>query len=286
MTLKSGSTNVVYCEKSGHADDHSKEHDGHAHSSGAHGHDDAHGGGHAHGDAHHGDEHKHGSFTSLYPIAFPEHVKQVPLTPKQDEELGYKTYKWGYEPIPLSRTTGGRYHDDPLDQRNHQVENVPWPHEKRAYHGNEHPSLDRINQQYDNMLSDYYPLSGYSGKPTFGSNWEKLLAYHHQIYKPEKYQEVKTADDIRLSVSDFVDRVNADNPKDMCKYLVIENFRCRQVYQETIDPTGAAKNCYKWERQLQQCQWDAEKMTKGHTYIEQRGGRHRKYLFAPEYRYA
>lgn len=43
------------------------------------------------------------------------------------------------------------------------------------------------------------------------------------MYVPETHAAVKTADDVRIAVSEFSDKVNQDSPKDACKYLQIED---------------------------------------------------------------
>merc|ERR1719343_257055 len=75
--------------------------------------------------------------------------------------------------------------------------------------------------------------------PKFSSSWEKAVAYHHGLYVPETYSATKTADDIRLAVANFSEKVHKDSPKDACKYLAIEEFRCLNVYQYETQPEVA-----------------------------------------------
>merc|ERR1712039_125140 len=82
-------------------------------------------------------------------------------------------------------------------------------------------------------------------KPTYSTTWERAVAYHHGLYVPEKYQSTTTADDIRLTVADFSDKVHKDSPKDACKYQT--------------QPEVAAKKCMKWWTEMQKCQWDQAK---------------------------
>merc|ERR1711879_732283 len=44
--------------------------------------------------------------------------------------------------------------------------------------------------------------------PTYSTKWEKAVAYHHGLYVPETYTATKTADDIRLAVASFSEKVH------------------------------------------------------------------------------
>eukprot|EP00746_Dinoflagellata_sp_MGD_P125532 gnl/MRDRNA2_/MRDRNA2_60296_c0_seq1.p1 gnl/MRDRNA2_/MRDRNA2_60296_c0~~gnl/MRDRNA2_/MRDRNA2_60296_c0_seq1.p1 ORF type:complete len:246 (-),score=37.83 gnl/MRDRNA2_/MRDRNA2_60296_c0_seq1:5-742(-) len=220
-----------------------------------------------------------------YPKAFPEIAKQVPLTPEMDETKGYGKYQWGYEAVPMSQKAGGRTYDETTDAQNHKTPKTVFPTDFRAFHTGKFGE-DRINQQYEHMLSDHVNLSG-APAPTFSTNYEKSMAYHFGLYVPEVHQPTKTADDIRLAVSDYADKVHQDNPKDACKYLQIEEFRCLQVYQYETNPQMAGKKCMKWWDEWNKCQWDQEKFNAGTTYLEGPQMRKRRaYLFYPDFKYA
>ena len=59
----------------------------------------------------------------------------------------------------------------------------------------------------------------------FDSAWQKKLAYTHGLYNPREFAPALTADDIRIKVSDFEDKVKGDGAlgaKDACRHLVVE----------------------------------------------------------------
>ncbi|EPT32112.1 hypothetical protein TGME49_223040 [Toxoplasma gondii ME49] len=229
-----------------------------------------------------------GAASILGAEAFPELLSKVPLNPQMDEDKHFNKYKWGNEPIPVNRRTGSRMNSSIYDNRNHEAVRHPWSTDARTFHPNDNPEADRINTQYSNMVSDSFPEGGFSDAPRFSSNWERLLAYHHGLYSPEKFNSTtKTADEIRLAVNDFAAKVHADDPKNACKYLMIEEFKCLQSAQARIDPQGAATKCVKWFNEWRQCAWDQEKMVKGYNYIEDRRARkHKPYIGAPDLQYS
>jgi len=145
---------------------------------------------------------------------------------------------------------------------------------------------EQVNQSYEHQLPFHMDIDG-NKKPYYSSNWERAVAYHHGLYLPETYQATKTADDIRLAVASFSEKVHKDAPKDACKYLQIEEFRCLNVYQFETQPQVAAKKCMKWWDELQKCQWDQAKFNSGTTYIEgPQMRRRRAYIFYPDFKYA
>mmetsp|Transcript_121095 Transcript_121095/g.210265 ORF Transcript_121095/g.210265 Transcript_121095/m.210265 type:complete len:215 (-) Transcript_121095:75-719(-) len=195
------------------------------------------------------------------PTAFPEHVKQVPLGPKMDQTLGFGKYtKFGETMGPFAESVG-------------------FMNDLKLFE-------DQVNQTYEHNLHFHTKLEG-NKKPTYSSNWEKLVAYHYGLYVPEMYGATKTADDIRLSVNAYAEKVHADSPKDACKYLAIEEFRCLSTYQYETQPGVAAKKCMKWYDEFQKCQWDQAKFNSGTTYLEGPESRRRKpYIFYPAFKYA
>mmetsp|Transcript_53819 Transcript_53819/g.149304 ORF Transcript_53819/g.149304 Transcript_53819/m.149304 type:complete len:180 (+) Transcript_53819:95-634(+) len=123
--------------------------------------------------------------------------------------------------------------------------------------------------------------------PAYSTGWERAAAYHHGLYVPEMYQATKTADEVRAAVASFADKVHKDAPKDACKYLQIEEFRCLQTYRFETQPDVAAKKCMKWWSELQKCEWDQAKFNTGTTYIEgPQMRRRRPYIFYPDFKYA
>merc|ERR1711862_270271 len=123
--------------------------------------------------------------------------------------------------------------------------------------------------------------------PGFSTAWEKLVAYHHGVYVPETQQLAKSPDEVSQAGASFSDKVHGDGPKDACKYLQIEEFRCLSVYQFEQQPEVASKRCMKWWNELQQCQWDEAKFNSGTTYIEgPQMRRRRPYIFYPDFKYA
>lgn len=209
-----------------------------------------------------------------------ELFKTVPKKPTSE-------YPWGYSTIPIGHGAGGRTIHESLDNNNHKALNYPWPHEQRPFHGHEKPFSEREAEKLGPMVIENLPEHGYSDKPTFSTNWEKLLAYHHGLYIPERHGAPKTTEEIKEAVNKYSATVNAEQPKDACKWLLIERFRCMQTYHADIVPNRAEYNCYKWSREWQQCQWDQEKFNRGLTYIEGRApAGHKKYYFAPQYKFA
>ena len=124
-------------------------------------------------------------------------------------------------------------------------------------------------------------------KFVYSTQWERAVAFHHGLYIAETYQTSKTADDIRLAVANFSEKVQQDSPKHACKYLQIEEFRCLHVHQFETQPQVAAKKCMKWWTEMQKCQWGQHKFNAGTTYIEgPQMRRRRPYIFYPDFRYA
>eukprot|EP00929_Paragymnodinium_shiwhaense_P025150 TRINITY_DN1527_c0_g2_i2.p1 TRINITY_DN1527_c0_g2~~TRINITY_DN1527_c0_g2_i2.p1 ORF type:complete len:219 (+),score=48.88 TRINITY_DN1527_c0_g2_i2:72-728(+) len=196
-----------------------------------------------------------------HPAAFPEHTKQVPLTPGMDKEMGYNKYN------KYDETKG------------------PFP-EAFDFANQLKLTEEQVNQSYEHQLPFYMNVDG-NTKPSYSSGWEKAVAYHHGLYVPETYTSTKTADDIRLAVANFAEKVHKDNPKDACKYLQIEEFRCLNTYQYETQPEVAAKKCMKWWDEVQKCQWDQAKFNSGTTYIEgPQMRRRRAYIFHPDFKYA
>eukprot|EP00747_Dinoflagellata_sp_TGD_P162263 gnl/TRDRNA2_/TRDRNA2_179679_c0_seq1.p2 gnl/TRDRNA2_/TRDRNA2_179679_c0~~gnl/TRDRNA2_/TRDRNA2_179679_c0_seq1.p2 ORF type:complete len:209 (+),score=55.71 gnl/TRDRNA2_/TRDRNA2_179679_c0_seq1:89-715(+) len=195
-----------------------------------------------------------GSMADTNPTAFPEHVKQIALTQAMDKGNGYN--KFTYE-----ETTG------------------PFP-----------AGFDFANDLYLAQAGVEVPkvVPNEPNAPAhFSSKWEKLVAYHHGLYVPEMHQSTKTADDIRLAVDEFSAKVQKDAPKDACKYLQIEEFRCLSSHQYEKNPQGASKKCMKWWDEWQKCQWDQAKFNSGTTYIEgPQMRRRRAYIFYPDFKYA
>jgi len=183
------------------------------------------------------------------------------MGPKMDKEMGFGKYK------KYAETKG------PLPETFEFINDL-------------HIVDEQVNQTYEHNLQFYVPLEG-NQKPSYSSNWEKLVAYHHGLYVPELYQPTKTADQIRCAVNDYTDKVHADAPKDACKYLQVEEFRCLNVYQYETNPGYAAKKCMKWYDELQKCQWDQAKFNSGTTYIEgPQMRRRRPYIFYPDFKHA
>merc|ERR1712008_46526 len=125
---------------------------------------------------------------------------------------------------------------------------------------------EQVNQTYDHNLALKMDINA-TKKPVYSSNWERAVAYHHGLYIPETYQAAKTADEIHVAVADMGEKVHKDSPKDACKYLQIEEFRCLNTHQFEKQPQVAAKKCMKWYDELQKCQWDQAKFNSGITYI-------------------
>ncbi|PHJ25778.1 hypothetical protein CSUI_000365 [Cystoisospora suis] len=225
--------------------------------------------------------------TVLGAEAFPEVIGKAPLNPQMDDDKKFGKYHWGNEPIPISRRTGSRMYNSVYDNRNHEAVRYPWASDARTFHPNDHPEPDRINTQYSNMVADHLPEGGFSNTPSFSSNWERLLAYHHGLYLPSMHGATKTADEIRLAVNDFAAKVEADDPKSACKYLMVEEFKCLKAAQAHIDPHGAGTKCVKWFNEWRQCAWDQEKMIRGYSYIEDRRARkHKPYIGKPDWQYS
>merc|ERR1712217_209903 len=137
---------------------------------------------------------------------------------------------------------------------------------------------EQVNQSYEHQLPFHMNIDG-NAKPKYSSNWERAVAYHHGLYIPETYTATKTADDTRLAVANFSEKVHQDAPKDACKYLQIEEFRCLGTNQYETQPNVAAKKCVKW--------WDQAKFNSGTTYIDgPQMRRRRPYIFYPDFKYA
>merc|ERR1712232_16759 len=109
---------------------------------------------------------------------------------------------------------------------------------------------EQVNQSYEHQLPFYMNVDGHK-QPKYSSNWERNVAYHHGGYVPETYAPTKTADDVRIAVANFSEKVHQDAPKDACKYLQIEEFRCLCTNQYETQPNVAAKKCVKWWDELQ-----------------------------------
>merc|ERR1712039_835560 len=202
-----------------------------------------------------------GPSPDTHPTAFPEHVKQAPLHPKMDKDLGFNKYK------------------------KYDEAQGPFP-ETFEFVNQLKITEEQVNQSYEHQLPFHMGVDG-NAKPQYSSNWERAVAYHYGLYVPEKYTATKTADDIRVAVANYSEKVHQDAPKDACKYLQIEEFRCLNVHGYETQPDVAAKKCMKWFDELQKCQWDQNKFNNGTTYIEGPCFRRRRpYIFYPDFKYA
>merc|ERR1719436_171125 len=86
------------------------------------------------------------------PEAFPEHVKQVPLTPKMDKDLGffkYKKYDESMGPFP---------------------ETFDFVNQLKI-------TEEQVNQSYEHQLPFHMNIDG-AKKPTYSTQWERAVAYH------------------------------------------------------------------------------------------------------------
>merc|ERR1712216_959311 len=177
---------------------------------------------------------------------------------------GAGKYAYGNAPV---HTAGAMTFNEYLDAEFHGApKTLPWATDARGFHASTYSGdVDRINTQYETMLKDGLNPSG-PPKPKFGSMWEKYLSYHKGIYVPEAYRPAKSADDVRIAVSEFSDRVQQAKPNDACKYLEIEEFRCLQSHQVELDVQGASSKCLKWFEQWQQCKWDEAMGTGKYAY--------------------
>jgi len=213
-------------------------------------------------------------------------AKQVPLSPKHDFTHDYKAHQWGYEKVSDGQTKGQKAYSEGLDALNHQVAKSVIPTDSRGFHADK-ANEDRINTSYEHMLADEMSLVKVPATQ-FESAWQKKLAYLHGLYVPSSFANAKTSDDVRISVSDFTDKMKHDDPKDACKYLAVEEMRCLQVYQYEKDSAQAAKRCVKWHSEHAKCLWDQHKFNNGYTFIETttHDKKRRPYLFYPDFKYA
>eukprot|EP00916_Digyalum_oweni_P004085 GHVL01007260.1.p1 GENE.GHVL01007260.1~~GHVL01007260.1.p1 ORF type:complete len:240 (-),score=28.58 GHVL01007260.1:160-879(-) len=222
-----------------------------------------------------------------HPRAYPEHAKKAVLTPKMDNDFGYGIYHWGYEPIPMSAAKAVPVYYGENDNMDHQRIRYPWVTSGVPHHQPTRHETDRINPHYYAQLEDHLPKSGWDGKPSFSTQWEKLLAHHHGLYDPKMWKESRSEDDIRLNVAHIGEIIENDDPKDACKWLQLETFRCREVHQSDMSPAKAMTKCLKYDKELDKCKWDSEKITKGYTWIERRRHeRHRLYYLSADYQYS
>ncbi|CAD7970645.1 unnamed protein product [Amoebophrya sp. A25] len=218
--------------------------------------------------------------------AFMDLGKQVPLSPAHDVANEMKVHRWGFDPVPQGQLMGQRQHGELLDGKNHSTPVAPFATDARGFHPKK-PSEDRINQSYENMLGDELSLAAVpAGK--IGSKWQKNLAYFTGLYRPRSMGPAKSADDIRLSVNEFGDRIQQDDPNSACKYLLLEEARCLATYQYEKQPLEAGKRCVKWFDEFQKCRWDQHKFDNGYTPIEgpALGTKRRPYIYYPDFKYA
>lgn len=218
--------------------------------------------------------------------AFAELSKNVPLNPKHDADHHMDGHQWGVMKPPTAQLSGQKMYSEVFDGKNHAVPIAPFPYDSRGFHAAP-VEEDRINESYENMLADEMSLAPKSAAK-FQSKWQKNLAYMNGLYQPQTFGAAKSADDIRLAVNEFSDRVEQDDPSDACKYLVMEEMRCLQTYQYEKQPAEASKRCVKWFDEFQKCQWDQHKFVNGYTSIEGPAlmKKRRPYIFYPDFKYA
>eukprot|EP00922_Rhytidocystis_sp_ex-Travisia-forbesii_P013929 GHVS01020776.1.p1 GENE.GHVS01020776.1~~GHVS01020776.1.p1 ORF type:complete len:240 (+),score=36.71 GHVS01020776.1:70-789(+) len=218
--------------------------------------------------------------------AFPEN--SVPLHASMDEQK-HQLYRWGSCVKSEQELGGSRSFSESLDSRSHSsvASALPFPLRRHIFHPNATPEADRINTQYSNMITDQLPEAGFEPLPPFSTKWERLLSYHHGLYDPTTNGAMRSEEDVRLAVGEYSDKVHADNPKSACKFIDIENFRCREVHQHRMDPRGATNKCLKWQMEFDRCLWDEEKLNRGISYLEdRRHKKHRAYIGAPDYQFS
>lgn len=210
----------------------------------------------------------------------------IPISPNHDASHGMGQHQWGVVKQPMSQQMGQRMHGEVFDTRNHQTALAPYPTDARGFHAAP-GAEDRINLTYENMLADEMSLAP-KPEAKFQTKWQKNLAYQMGLYLPQTFGAAKTADDIRLNVNEFSDKVHQDDPKCACKYLLMEEMRCLQTYQYEKQPQEASKRCMKWFDEHQKCQWDQHKMVNGYTAIDGPAlmKKRRPYIYYPDFKYA
>eukprot|EP00922_Rhytidocystis_sp_ex-Travisia-forbesii_P013936 GHVS01020784.1.p1 GENE.GHVS01020784.1~~GHVS01020784.1.p1 ORF type:complete len:229 (+),score=63.80 GHVS01020784.1:64-687(+) len=200
-------------------------------------------------------------------------------------------YRWGSVTKTEEEEGGSRSFSEPLDARSHSsfATSLPFPLRRAIFHPNSSPEGDRINTQYSNMVTDGLPEGGFEALPSFSSRWERLLSHHRGVYQPTKEGvALRSEEEVRLAVAEQWAKVQADHaPMSACKFIDLENFRCREVHQHRVDPRGASEKCVKWQMEFDRCLWDEEKLNRGISYLEdRRHKKHRAYIGAPDYQFS
>ncbi|KAL8269273.1 hypothetical protein Esti_006805 [Eimeria stiedai] len=123
--------------------------------------------------------------------------------------------------------------------------------------------------------------------PPSRSKWERHLLYNYGLYDPRRLHAAKSPKQIENNVARFKQTLDAVDPKDACKYLQLEEYKCLQLNQAHRDPETASTKCVKWFQEWRQCKWDQEKLQKGYSYAEDREApKHKPYIATPNYQYS
>lgn len=123
--------------------------------------------------------------------------------------------------------------------------------------------------------------------PPYSSTWERHLAYSYGLYDPRRLHKPLNPKDVEEQTALFKQALDAVDPKDACKYLQLEEFKCLREHQAHRDPEAASTKCVKWFQEWRQCKWDQEKLQKGYSYAEDRvADKHKPYIATPDYQYS
>ncbi|KAL8453077.1 hypothetical protein Emag_002037 [Eimeria magna] len=89
--------------------------------------------------------------------------------------------------------------------------------------------------------------------PPSSSKWERHLLYNYGLYDPRRLHAEKSPKEIENNVARFKQTLDAVDPKDACKYLQLEEYKCLQLNQAHRDPETASTKCVKWFQEWRQC---------------------------------
>ena len=67
--------------------------------------------------------------------------------------------------------------------------------------------------------------------PPYSSKWERHLAYSYGLYDPRRLHRPLNAKEIQRDATLFKQALDAVDPKDACKYLQLEEFKCLREHQ-------------------------------------------------------
>lgn len=67
--------------------------------------------------------------------------------------------------------------------------------------------------------------------PAYSSDWERLLNHTVGLYEPQQFYKPHSSVAIAAATADLKKKLDGDDPRDACKYLLLEEYKCLRENQ-------------------------------------------------------